>query len=340
MRGSPLPPALPLTLAASLMLTACGGSGPNISGSGSESASSNSSLSNMWERVRSLGWESGKTQEMPALGLMGDAFIADMQSRQLNSHELLNALLWREDDGSIIALPAQVEAWIEPTKENLSELSPEELKAMTPLDAEYMAYAAPILIALVPRKGWEVEAIDDRKVDPRFDTPFFRKNRPPPRYDEELHVRYMEVLAISAIYTNNVFAAIDEKIGTARLADPDEARERVLAAFQNIPTATLKAMLDDAASQVIGGNFTTDLTGSGNVHFYHSSAGDFVADARGLTWTRAGGVWFGDSRINGQAVNLRLASTASLAQREAQSGQTGTNANAQVEGFGGIGLGK
>jgi hypothetical protein len=74
-----------------------------------------------------------------------------------------------------------------------------------------MVYAAPVLLALFPRKGWEVHATDDRHVDPRFDTPFFNRNRPPPKYDEELHLRYMEALAISAIYTNAVFAAIDDE---------------------------------------------------------------------------------------------------------------------------------
>ena len=38
--------------------------------------------------------------------------------------------------------------------------------------------------------------------------------------------------------------------------------------------------LVEAANQVVGGRFSTDLTGSGNIHFTHSPAGDFVADPR------------------------------------------------------------
>ena len=321
--------SLPASLAVALLLAGCSNSGPSVSGSASESAGSGSSLSNLWERVRSLGFESGKTHEMPALGLMADAFMADMRARELNDYEITGAVFGRDADGSIASLPDQLAASVAPTRASLAAL-----------DAAHMVYAAPVLLALFPRKGWEVHAIDDRHVDPRFDTPFFNRNRPPSKYDEELHLRYMEALAISAIYTNAVFAAIDERLGTNRLADPDEARTRVLAEFQAIPVATLRAMLDDAASQVVGGHFTTDLAGSGNIHFYHSGAGDFVADARGLTWTRAGGVWFGDSRINGQSVNLRLASTASLTQREAQSGSQGADANARVEGSGGVSVGR
>ena len=332
--------SLPASLAVALLLAGCSNSGPSVSGSASESAGSGSSLSNLWERVRSLGFESGKTHEMPALGLMADAFMADMRARELNDYEITGAVFGRDADGSIASLPDQLAASVAPTRASLAALDADELRARTPLDAAHMVYAAPVLLALFPRKGWEVHAIDDRHVDPRFDTPFFNRNRPPSKYDEELHLRYMEALAISAIYTNAVFAAIDERLGTNRLADPDEARTRVLAEFQAIPGATLRAMLDDAASQVVGGHFTTDLAGSGNIHFYHSGAGDFVADARGLTWTRAGGVWFGDSRINGQSVNLRLASTASLTQREAQSGSQGADANARVEGSGGVSVGR
>lgn len=73
---------------------------------------------------------------------------------------------------------------------------------------------------------------------------------------------------------------------------------------------------------------------------FASGAGDFIAHARGLTWTHAGGLWFGDSRINGQSVNLRLDSTASFTQREAQSGTQGTDANARVKSSGGISVGR
>jgi hypothetical protein len=94
----------------------------------------------------------------------------------------------------------------------------------------------------------------------------------------------MEMLAISAIYTNTVFALIDSELGSSRLSDPDAARRQVLITFQAIPVDTLKAALAEAANQVVGGRFSTDLTGSGNIHFTHIPAGDFVADPRGLTW--------------------------------------------------------
>ena len=114
----------------------------------------------------------------------------------------------------------------------------------------------------------------------------------------------------------------------------------MLAVYQSIPGADLKRALDAASGQVIGGDFTTDLTGSGNVHFTHRPAGDFVGDARGVTWTKAGGPWFGDGRIAGRAINFRLASTSSLGQSQSQSGNQGTSAGAEVQGTGGIGAGR
>ncbi|MFY0108239.1 hypothetical protein ABTP98_19385, partial [Acinetobacter baumannii] len=94
-------------------------------------------------------------------------------------------------------------------------------------------------------------------------TPFFRKHRRPCRNDEQAHIRYMELLAVSAIYTNDVFALLGEQLAGTRLADPDEAQRRVIAAFQAIPAGTLAAALKRASDQVVGGSFTTDLTGSG-----------------------------------------------------------------------------
>lgn len=78
-----------------------------------------------------------------------------------------------------------------------------------------------------------------------------------------------------------------------------------------------------------------DLIGSDHTRFRHVGVGDSVADAR-LQLAPAESVWFGDRRINSQSVSLRLASTASLTQHEAQSGTQGTDANARVEGSGGI----
>lgn len=324
----------PLSFA--LMLAACGGGGASVSGSASESSGSSSGLSILWERVKSLGIESGKTYEMPALGIMADAFMSDSNARHVAPDAIPQLTLQRRD-GGILRFDQAIENLIEPTRKDVATIPPAELANATPFDAEHMIYAGPIVVAMQPRKGWEVDAMKPGPIPAALDTPFFRAHRQPSTYDEDLHVRYMEMLAISAIYTNTVFGMIDEGMGTARLANPDAARQQVLMAFQAIPAATLKAALADAAKQVIGGNFSTDLTGSGNIHFTHTPAGDFVADPRGLTWTKAGGIWFGDGRINGQTINLRLASTSALSQRQAQSGTQGTNADAKLEGTGNIG---
>jgi hypothetical protein len=316
--------------------SACGSGGPSLSGSAAESAGSSSGLSSLWEKVRSLGFETGKTYEMPAAGIMADAFLTDIQARGVALDAPARIFLAPGAHGRP-RFDVAVDAEVIPAREAIARTGIEKMRAVTPLDPDHIVYAAPITLAMQPRKGWEVDAIDDRHVDPQFDTPFFRAHRRPSTYDEELHIRYMEMLAISAIYTNTVFALIDAELGTSRLSDPDAARKQVLIAFQSIPAGTLKAALEDAANQVSGGSFNTDLTGSGNIHFTHIPAGDFVADPRGLTWTRAGGVWFGDGRINGQTVNLRLASTSSLSQRQAQTGTQGTNAEAKVEGGANVG---
>ena len=322
-----------------LALSGCSSGGASVSGSGSESAGSSSGLSGLWEKVKSLGIETGKTYEMPAVGLMADAFLADWDSRALSLDAGPERVL-APVNGQRADMSRVLSDSIAPTRQDYNTTAPAVRTKQSLLDADHRVYSTPIVIAMQPRKGWEVQAIDDRNTDPAFDTPFFRAHRRPSSYDPDLHVRYMEMLAASAIYTNTVFGLIDKELGTSRLADPDEARRRVLAVFQSIPPATLKAALDDATRQVVGGRFTTDLTGSGNVHFTHSPAGDFVADPRGLTWTKAGGVWFGDGRISGQAISLRLASTASLSQREAQSGTQGTNADSKVEGSGSVGPGR
>jgi len=330
-------PVTPLGLV--LMLTACGGGGSSVSGSASETAGSSSGLSSLWERVKSLGIETGKTYEMPALGIMADAFMSDTNSRHV-APDAIPQLVMQRREGGILRFDQAIDGLIEPTRKEVAAVLPAELAKVTPLDAAHMIYAGPIVVAMQPRKGWEVDAMKPGPIPAALDTPFFRAHRQSSTYDEDVHVRYMEMLAISAIYTNTVFGMIDEKMGTARLADPDAARQQVLTAFQAIPAPMLKAALADAARQVSGGNFSTDLTGSGNIHFTHTPAGDFVADPRGLTWTKAGGIWFGDGRINGQTVNLRLASTSSLSQRQSQSGTQGTNANAKVEGTGNVGPGK
>ncbi|WP_374942975.1 hypothetical protein [Sphingomonas sp.] len=322
-----------------LALSGCNSGGASVFGSGSESAGSSSGLSDLWEKVKSLGVETGKTYEMPAVGIMADAFLTDTNARRVNLDAVPQLVMQRQGN-DIPRFDRAIDGLIEPTRKEVATVPPAELAKVTPLDAAHMIYAGPIVVAMQPRKGWEVNAMRPMALPPEMDTPFFRRNRPRSNYDEQLHVRYMEMLAISAIYTNTVFGLIDKELGTSRLADPDAARRQVLVAFQSISADTLKAALTDATGQVVGGDFTTDLTGSGNIHFTHTPAGDFVADPRGLTWTKAGGIWFGDGRINGQAVNLRLASTASLSQRQAQSGTQGTNADAKVEGSGNIGPGR
>ena len=330
-------PVTPLALV--LMLTACGGGGASVSGSAAETAGSSSGLSSLWERVKSLGIETGKTYEMPALGVMADAFLSDTIARHVDPGAVPQLVMQRRGN-DIPRFDQAIEGLIEPTRKDVAAVPPAELAKATPLDAAHMIYAGPIVVAMQPRKGWEVNAMKPSPVPAALDTPFFRAHRQPSTYDEALHVRYMEMLAISAIYTNTVFGLIDKELGTSRLADPDAARRQVLLAFQSIPAATLKAALSEAADQVIGGSFSTDLTGSGNIHFTHTPAGDFVADPRGLTWTKAGGIWFGDGRINGQTVNLRLASTSSLTQRQAQTGTQGTSADAKVEGTGSVAPGQ
>lgn len=337
------PPRPVAALVVLSMLSGCGGGGgPSVSGSASESARSESGLSAMWSKVRGLTVESGRTVEMPALGLIADAFLRDGQARNADARASIQGAIF--DSGRPIPpFEKQVVDAATGLRAVLAKATPEDrakLRAVSPLDADHIVYATPILLALHPRKGWEVEAIDDCRVDPRFDTPFFRKHRRPCRYDEQAHIRYMEMLAVSAIYTNDVFALLGEELAGTRLADPDEAQRRVIAAYQAIPAPTLAAALKRASDQVVGGSFTTDLTGSGNVHFTHSPAADFVGDARGVTWTKAGGVWFGDSRIAGQSVNFRLASTSSLAQSQGQSGNQGTSAGAEVQGSGGVGAGR
>lgn len=321
------------------IVSACGSGGPSLSGSASEGSGSNSGFSSLWEKVRSLGFETGKTYEMPALGIMADAFMTDFAAREIDPGLLSRYMLERQRD-EIPQFDLMIENLVEPTRAEIRSQDPAAISRITPLDADHMVYAAPIGIAMQARKGWQVQAIDDRRVDPAFDTPFFRAHRPPSRYDPDLHIRYMEMLAASAIYANTVFGLIDETIGNVRLSNPEAARREILEAFQKIPVTTLHAALQDAVGTMVEGRFSTDLTGSGNIHFTHAPAGDFVADARGITWTKAGGTWFGDGRISGQNINLRLASTSAVSQRQAQTGNQGTDANAGVEGSGKIGAGQ
>lgn len=328
------------SLAALAALAGCGGGGgPAVTGSASESARSESGLSAMWSKVRGLTVNNSKTVEMPALGLMGEAFVSDALRHNTDFRTASGLLLmYDEETGRHYSLEESI-AHLSASFAKSTQIATPEQRARLG-SVPHLLYGLPVLVAMQPRKGWEVNALDDRHVDPAFDTPFFRKHRRPSTYNPDEHRRYMEMLAISAIYTNDVFALIGEELSGVRLSDPDAAQARVIAAYQAIPPTKLTAALSRAAAQVEGGRFTTDLTGSGNIHFTHSPAGDFVGDARGVTWTKAGGVWFGDGRIAGQSVNFRLASTSSLARSENQSGNQGTTSGADVQGSGSIGAGK
>ena len=316
-------------------LAACSNAGgPSLSGTAEESAKSESGQASLWERTRSLLFESGKTTEMAANGIIADAFMEDARSRGVDAGRFM-AYALLPVDGKRLPLDQAVGDAIPSAKAERAAL-PAKDRAQPMMSPEHMVADMPILIALAARSGWEVEAMDDRIVDPAFDTPFFRRNRPKPRYDPDLHRPYMETLAISAIFANEVFAQIAAELDGVRLADPEAARQWVMKLYQAIPGDRLLARLAEIRRDIEAGGFNTDLTGSNNIHFTHK-LGDFVGDARGMTWTKSGGIWFGDGRINGQAINFRLASTTSLGQRDAQSGSAATSSDARVSGSGSLG---
>jgi hypothetical protein len=324
-----------LIVAIAATLSACSSAGgPSLSGSAEESAKSESGQASLWERTRSLLFESGKTTEMAANGIIADAFTEDARSRGADVRRFTVFALMSVD-GKVLPLDQAVGDAIPSAKAESAAL-PAKTGAQPVMSPEHMVAVMPILIALNPRSGWEVLAMDDRKVDPVFDTPFFRRNRPKSNYDPDLHRRYMEALAISAIFASEVFAQIASQLDGVRLADPQAARQRAMQLYHAIPGDKLLARLAEIRRDIEAGGFTTDLTGSRNIHFTHR-LGDFVGDARGMTWTKSGGIWFGDGKINGQAVTFRLASTTSLGQREAQSGSAATSSDARVSGSGSLG---
>jgi hypothetical protein len=324
-----------LNVAIIATLSACSNAGgPSLSGSAEESAKVESGQASLWERTRSLLFESGKTTEMSATGIIADAFMEDARLRGVDVQRF-TAYALMPVDSKRLPLDQAIRDAIPSAKAESASL-PAKAFAQPVMSPEHMVAVIPILIALNPRSGWEVTAMDDRKVDPAFDTPFFRWNRPKSNYDPDLHRRYMEALAISAIFANEVFAQIAAELDGVRLSDPQAARQRVIQLYQEIPGDKLLARLAEIRRDIEAGGFTTDLTGSRNIHFTHR-LGDFVGDARGMTWTKSGGIWFGDGKINGQAVTFRLASTTSLNQREAQSGSAATSSDARVSGSGALG---
>ena len=310
-----------------------------MSGSADERAGSQSGLSSLWERVRGVSVENGRTVEMPALGLMADAFLADADLRGVTIMNIADEVLSGREKGERPPLDRALELMEGNFRRRATEAHRRRCSVRGRLAPRFQAHdlrrAHPAGASSPARAGrsrrWTTAP---RPSSTRRSSASIAR---PPITTRSCTSAYMEMLAISAIYTNDVFALLDEQLGGAKLADPDDARARVLTTFQAIPFAQLKAMLDGATRKVVGGHFNTDLTGSGNVHFTHAPAGDFVGDARGLTWTKAGGVWFGDGHINGQTVNLRLASTTSLSQRQAQSGTASTTAGADVSGSGSAG---
>ncbi len=321
-------------------LSSCSsGGGPSVSGGASEEAGSQSGSSSAWERFKSMVFSSEKTIEMPALAIMADTFTEEAANRGYDSKQYARLVLSTWDDNKRKSIYDALEAAIAPTVKNFSE-SKSKGELVAPFAAEHAVMTIPIVIAMSPRKGWEVQAIDDRRVDPEFDTPFFRRNRPKPTYDQELHLLYMDMLAASVIYTNDVFSLIASELDGVTLNDPDFAKKRVIDIYNKIPADQLKALLAAASERVTKGKYSTDLTGSGNIHFTNSLGGDFVADARGVTWTKSGGLWFGDGRINGKQVSFKLTSAASLNQKKSETGTTGTDAKAKVDASGTVGPGR
>jgi hypothetical protein len=318
-----------------LALAACSASGgPSVSGTAEESAQAGTGSQSLWERVRSLSFDSGKTIEMSATGIIAEAFIEEAQTRGVDGNVAADLCLDAVGQ-EWLPIDRKLGLVLDQSKRDYEKLNAEQRERVM-MDLPHITAELPLLVALQSRKGWEVQAIDDRKVDPAFDTPFFRQNRKAPTYNPDLHRRYMEMLAISAIFSNEVFGEIASQLDGVRLADPEAAKKRVIDIYKAIPADRLMKRLSEISRQVEAGRFSVDLTGSGNIHFTHTM-GDFVGDARGMTWTKGGGVWFGDGKMNGQSVSFRLASTSTLNQREAQSGTATTGDDAKVSGSGSIG---
>lgn len=335
MTASPIGARHAAALVSLIALAACSASGgPSVSGSAEESAQAGTGSQSLWERVRSLSFDSGKTIEMSATGIIAEAFIEEAQTRGVDGNDATHLCL-DAVGGDWLPIDRKLNLVLEQSRRDYETFNAEQRKRVT-MALPHITAELPLLVALHSRKGWEVQAIDDRKVDPAFDTPFFRKNRKAPTYDPDLHRRYMELLAISAIYSNEVFGEIASQLDGVRLADPEAAKKRVIDIYKAIPADRLFKRLSEISAQVEAGRFNVDLTGSGNIHFIHTM-GDFVGDARGMTWTKGGGVWFGDGKLNGQSVSFRLASTSSLNQRQVQSGTATTDENAKVSGSGSIG---
>lgn len=321
-------PARAVLLPALVALAACsGGGGPSVTGAAGESARSESGLSSLWEKARGLSVEQAKTVEMPAFALIADALAS-------NAHEqgAVEAFALGKR-GRVVALMANHRENLPPlgmyekTAAILSggdKLLDPAFKLGDPKQAaeldrvRHALLAVPVLFTLAPFSGWDAN---------------------PMREDRNDVQNYTELVAASAIYTNALFAEIARRLDGTVLADPESSKAAIWKAYLSIPWQDLRAMLADASKAADGQAYTLDLAGGRDVHF-SGGPGDFVGDARGVVWTNNGMTWFGDGRINGQTVNFRLASTASLSQRQAQSGSSGTTSGADVSGGGSIGAGR
>lgn len=209
-------------LALPLALAGCNDGGPTVSGSADDGARSSSGQSTLWERVFGVTIDNSKTVDMPALALMADAFQANPASERMMpiASQILTA---HETDGSILTLDLQAAHQETVFSESWATVLP-KVRAAAGSPA-HLALELPILVALTARKGWEVNAM---APDPAFDTPFFRANRRGSEYDPELHRRYMEMLAASAIYTNDVFGVISQQLGGRARHDLDPRRWRLV----------------------------------------------------------------------------------------------------------------
>lgn len=329
---------LKYTIAAFLLLPACSsGGGAGVAGGADESASSQSTSTSLWERTKSLFTDNSKTVEMSALVLIAESFSNDAQKRGVSISNVNDAFLTKYG-GNHETLATRVERIIREDTTLKDKKYLAWLKTVSVLDVDHVIYAAAIYPSIIPRKGWEVNPL---KPDPAFDTPFFRKSgRKQDPYDPDLVRAYLTMFATSAIYTNEVFAKISQELDGITLADPDAANERILRVFQSIPIAELKGILQRASAEAERSDFNIDLAGSHNIHFVASPLGDFVADQKGITWTKSGGIWFGDGKINGQQISFRLASSTSLQQRQSETGTSTQNSDAKVNGSGNVGPGK
>lgn len=321
--------SLSLALIAGLTLGGCnGGGGPSVAGSADESTRSETGLSSLWERVRGTSIEQTKTIEMPAFALIADA-IGDDAAKHHMDGRTVRKILTAHDDGR---LPNSMLTQVDMLTAGLHRDRPAvEMQGGV---AEHFTLGLLLFAAVAPLQGWEVNPMSDEPVDPVFNTPFFKQNRAAmgPAYNQAEHAAYMEMLAVSAAFANEVFTEIASKMQGITIADPDAAKRRVMAIYRSLPAAALRAKLAELSERADSARYITDLAGSRDIRFQAGGLGDFTGDGRGVVWTKSGTMWFGDNHINGQTTNFRLAAASSLSQRQAQTGSTNNTTGAAVTG--------